>query len=518
MAATPNSTRPKSTRRKVAEFARWVWTQLTSMKTALGLLFLLALAAIPGSIFPQRDISPIRVSDFKKANPIADKFLEPLGFYNVYSSPWFSAIYLLLFISLMGCIIPRMTTYARQLRSEPPRMPSRLDRLPHHLSTDVPDAASATAVLDDAEAWLRKRRYRIRREEAGIRAEKGYLREFGNLLFHISLVILLVGVAWNSLLGYKGTAVVVEGQGFTNNITQYDDFAAGTWVDTDALPAFGVHLDDFRVAFETGPVQTGAARLFEADVQVTDRQGTHPDTIEVNEPLTIDGQLVHILGHGYAPRVTITDANGDVAYSGPTIFLPQDVNYRSNGVIKAPDARPQRIALEGMFLPTAVIGPDGPQSAFPDAFNPEVVLTGYYGPPQEETGRPENIYALNIVGMTQLKTGDEPWKAELRPGESADLPDGVGKVTFEGYQRWVKLQISRSPGLPLSGVAVGLAIVGLCLSLFVRPRRLWIKRVEREDGVRLQIAGLDRIDGRTGLDDELAALSAAIVPDQEAQQ
>ena len=40
---------------------RWMWRQLTSMRTALILLFLLALAAVPGSVFPQRGVSPLRV-------------------------------------------------------------------------------------------------------------------------------------------------------------------------------------------------------------------------------------------------------------------------------------------------------------------------------------------------------------------------------------------------------------------------------------------------------------------------
>ena len=48
---------------------RWLWTQLTSMRTALVLLFALAVAAVPGSLIPQRDVSPIRVSDFIDQHP-----------------------------------------------------------------------------------------------------------------------------------------------------------------------------------------------------------------------------------------------------------------------------------------------------------------------------------------------------------------------------------------------------------------------------------------------------------------
>ena len=84
----------------VVEFVRWAWGQLTSMRTALALLFLLALATIPGSMIPQSTVSPISVLDFQREYPTLNKILEPLGMYHVYTSPAFSAVYLLLFISL----------------------------------------------------------------------------------------------------------------------------------------------------------------------------------------------------------------------------------------------------------------------------------------------------------------------------------------------------------------------------------------------------------------------------------
>ena len=87
------------------QLLRWAWGQLTSMRTALMLLFLLALATVPGSMIPQQSISPISVLDFKRDNPFWDSILEPLGFYDVYTSPAFSAVYLLLFVSLIGCIL-----------------------------------------------------------------------------------------------------------------------------------------------------------------------------------------------------------------------------------------------------------------------------------------------------------------------------------------------------------------------------------------------------------------------------
>src|SRR5215211_3247952 len=109
---------------------RWTWRQLTSMKTALMLRFLLALGAVPGSLIPQTPIDPIKVSDFLAAHPKLGPFYDKLGLFDVYKSAWFSAIYLLLFISLIGCVVPRAIAHYKAMRSQPPRTPARLSRLP----------------------------------------------------------------------------------------------------------------------------------------------------------------------------------------------------------------------------------------------------------------------------------------------------------------------------------------------------------------------------------------------------
>ncbi|WOP17280.1 cytochrome c biogenesis protein ResB [Raineyella sp. LH-20] len=494
------------------ETGRWIWTQLTSMRTALILLFLLALAAIPGAIVPQKPVNPTKVLDFRSANPGLSKVYDALGLFNVYTSPWFSAIYLLLFISLVGCILPRIRVYVRALRAEPPATPSRLDRLPESATSAT--ARGADEALDAAAAVLRHKRFRVTRRDGSVAAERGYLREFGNLLFHLSMLVLLVGIAWSNLYGYKGTSIVVAGQGFSNNVTQYDDFTGGGLFRDRALLPFSLSLDAFTVRFETGPVQTGAARQFTADVTVTERPGATPrkEVLEVNHPLNINGTDVHLIAHGYAPVVTVTDGNGNVAFNGPVVFLPQDGNFTSTGAVKAPDARPEALGFQGFFLPTATVDARGPHSLFPDALVPELFLNAWAGPPKPENGTPQSVYTLDTTGMQQIKDANgTPVAVRLKEGEYVDLPDGRGRLTFIGWQRWAKLQVSASPGLPLTVGSVAAAIIGLMLSLFVRPRRIWARATVGEDGrTRVEVGGLDRADARTGLDGEVATVLAAM--------
>ncbi len=491
---------------------RYLWTQLTSMRTALVLLFALAVAAVPGSLLPQRNVAAIRVNDYLATHPKLGPLLDRLGFFGVYTSAWFSAIYLLLFVSLIGCIVPRIGVYARALRAQPPKTPRHLSRLPAYAVAEMP---SPDGIQPRAAELLRQQRYRVVTRDDGVAAERGYLREAGNLLFHVSLLFLLLGVAVGVLYGFRGSSLVIVGQGFANNLTQYDDFSSGARFTESDLAPFSLTVDRFDVRFETGSVQRGAAREFRAEVEVTDRPGAQPhrEVLEVNHPLQIGGSKVHLIGHGYAPVVTVKDGAGNIAFSGPVPFLPQDGNFTSAGAIKALDARPERLGFQAFFLPTAVVDEQGPRSVFPDAVNPALFTNVWYGPPRTETGRPENVYSLDTTGMTPLR-GDngDLVRLALKVGQGVTLPDGKGSIQLDGWVRWVKLQVSDTPGMTISLAAIAAAVAGLCLSLFVRPRRIWVRVREDADGRSVvEVGGLDRADARAGLSEDVAELAAELV-------
>ena len=241
---------------------RWMWRQLTSMRTALFLLLLLAIGAIPGSTFPQRSIDPARTAQYITDHPGVGPVLDRLGFFEVYSSPWFAAIYILLFISLIGCVLPRTKILWHQVRSAPPKAPRRLNRLAAHDEVEVD--GDPEEVREALRAALRSRRYRVHaHDDQTLSAEKGYLREAGNLLFHIALIGVLIGVAWGHLLGWKGDVILPVGKTFANTLSRYDTFSPGPWVDVNDLEPFTLRLDAMRVEFETdsqGKGQFGAPR------------------------------------------------------------------------------------------------------------------------------------------------------------------------------------------------------------------------------------------------------------------
>jgi cytochrome c biogenesis protein len=429
--------------------------------------------------------------------------------FDVFASPWFASIYLLLFISLTGCVLPRAVDHYKELRSQPPAAPRNLSRLPVHLQWKS-NATAEQVVSDTAAAW-KKRGWRVRQGEDWLSAEKGYTRETGNLLFHLSLLVLLVAVGYGGAVGYRGTVIVREDAGFANNVTQYDTFAPGRMFGADDLPPFSFELTEFEATFQRGGQQNGAPRAFRADVLVKDDPTSQPRpvTIEVNYPLRTSGITVYLVGHGYAPEFTVRDADGKVVWEDAAVFLPQDSAFTSSGVVKVPDTVPQ-IGLQGFFLPTVSEDfTNGPVSKFPAADDPEVYLSAWQGDLGLDSGMPQSVYRIDTENMERI--GIE----ELAPGETWNLPNSAGTVEFTGYRQWASFVITKDPG---KGWALGAAIasiVGLSLSLLIPRRRAWLRVTTSEDeGNLIEVAGLSKTEA-PGLADEISQLAKLVNAPEE---
>jgi cytochrome c biogenesis protein len=497
-------------------WVRWTWRQLTSMRTALFLLLLLAIGAIPGSTFPQRSIDSARTAQWIADHPQAGPVLDRLGFFEVYASPWFAAIYLLLFVSLIGCVLPRTRILWHQVRSAPPRAPRRLDRLAAHREVEVDgEPEEVRAALGAA---LRSRRYRVHaHDDTTLSAEKGYLRETGNLVFHVALIGILVGVGWGHLLGWKGDVIVPEGKTFANTLSRYDTFNPGPWVDVNDLEPFTLRLDRLSAEFETrtkGKGQFGAPRDFEAFTTFT-APGGSPEkrSVRVNGPLETGGGTVFLLGNGYAPTITVRAADGTVLYSDATPFLPQDNNYTSVGAVKVPGAAPKQLGFAGFFLPTGVIDAErGPHSIFPDALEPQLALTAFEGD-LFPNGRPQSVYSLDTAAMKPVPGSDGTGQLRilLRPGQTYQLPGGRGSITFDGVTRFAGLSVRTDPGKGLTLVAALLSLAGLVASLVIRRRRLFVRvgPGARPGRTVVSVGGLAKDDDE-GMPDEVDGVLTAL--------
>ncbi|MFJ4653001.1 cytochrome c biogenesis protein ResB [Nocardia sp. NPDC088792] len=499
--------------RRVIAVLRNTWRGLTSMRTALMLLFLLALAAIPGALLPQRSLNAGKVTDYIAKRPTLGPWMDRLQLFDVFSSFWFTAVYVLLFISLVGCILPRVLDHYKALRTPPVKAPRNLSRLPHHYSGS--DAATPEQVIERARTQMRGWRTIVqpgsREGELTLSAEKGYTREAGNLVFHLALVGLLMAVAAGKLFGYEGNVVVLadDGPGFcTTSPAVFDSFKAGNVNDGTGLTPLCVRVKNFKADY----LSNGQAEMFTSDIQYQSGKdlaaGTWRDTeIQVNHPLRVAGDRVYLQGHGFAPKFTVTFPNGQTRTEAIQWKPDDGTTFLSSGVLRIDppggmypnedERRKHQIAIEGLFAPTAFLHGSLLTSSFPKMTDPMVAVDIYQGDTGLDTGRAQSLFALDQEMIRQGRLTKQQ-RVNLKPGETSTLADGT-KVTFDGAEEFVNLQVSHDPAQQWVLVSALTMMAGLLVSLLVKRRRIWIRVYPdaESDGKRrtvVEMGGLARTD------------------------
>ncbi|WP_233152668.1 cytochrome c biogenesis protein ResB [Mycobacterium sp. NS-7484] len=494
------------------------------MGTALVLLFLLALAAIPGALLPQRSLNESKVDEYLAAHPTIGPWLDRVQAFDVFSSFWFTAIYVLLFISLVGCLTPRMIEHFRSLRAVPVPAPRNLGRLPKHYDDQV--SAEPAELAETVTKRLKGWRTVTRQQDDGITeisAEKGYLREFGNIVFHFSLLGLLAAVAVGKLFGYEGNVIVIAdgGPGFcTASPAAFDSFRAGNTVDGTALNPMCLRVNDFDAHY----LPTGQALSFAADIdyQAGDDLAANtwqPYRLEVNHPLRIGGDRVYLQGHGYAPTFTVTFPDGQQRTQTIQWRPEEQLTLLSSGVMRIdppagtypnPDERRKhQIAIQGLFAPTKELEGTLLSSKFPALDDPAVAVDIYRGDTGLDTGRPQSLFTLDprLIGQNRLT---KVARVNLVEGQDTTLDDGT-KVRFDGAVPFVNLQVSHDPAQVWVLVFAMSMMAGLLVSLVVRRRRIWVRIQPASAGtVNVELGGLARTDN-SGWGDEFEKLTGRLL-------
>lgn len=489
---------------------RHAWLWLTSMRTALALLFLLALAAIPGSLLPQRSLNQSNVNDFIDSNGKVAQIYDKLQLFDVFSSAWFTAIFVLLTISLVGCIIPRSWDHYKAYKTQPGRAPKFLHRMQVHAKgtseRSVDELKQATE--DMLKGW--RVTYTPPEEDragaASFSAERGYARELANLIFHIGLVAILIAVAAGRLVYYEGQVIVVTNSGsqqneelldqsteFCNTSTSnYDSFRAGPLFDGTGLHPFCFVAHDFTADY----LPNGQAEMFTSNVSYATGEDIYSDKstwddfeLKVNHPLRLLSNRVYLQGHGFAPTITVEWPNGEKRTQ--TIqFRPDDlINFLSSGAMRFdppagmyPDLferRQNQIAIEGLFAPTASWSGENGQlltSSFPAMTDPAVAIDVYRGDAGLDSGTAQSLFSLdsNLIESGQLQKIE---RVNLSKGESVTLDDGT-KVTFEGANEFANYQISYDPAQIWVLISSLIMLGGLVGSLLIKRRRIWVRLSE----------------------------------------
>ena len=470
-----------------------VWRTLRSMRTALILLLVVAVASVFGSLVPQVTTAPGAVADLFVERPLLARFYQGLGLFDVFGSWWFTLVYVLLLISLVSCLIPRTRALARGLRQRPQQLRD-LEGMRHFAEAVVP--AAPQDALDRSLRVLRKRRFRVARTEPGLAAEKGGAREWGSLLFHWSLLLILVGAVYGKGFGFTGLATIVEGETWTETHAAYDlPPREGRFFTEDMHAGFRVRLEDFDATYRA----TGLPKDFVSRVNVSGSGGTQE--IRVNHPLSVEGVKLYQQGYGWAPVVDVRQ-EGRLLTSGPVVFVtdtPNDQRQPWRGAIKLPSLEPQ-VGLELRLFPDPLSGLAG--APMLEARDPFVSFDAWRGDLRLTTA--QSVFRLD-------KTGLQPWLSDgLGLGETAELPGGL-EITFREMREYTQLLVSRDPGTGIMLGAAVLILLGLVPALYSSRRRVWVRAVPADGrGTRLQVAGF-ALQRKAAFEDEFREIAGELV-------
>ena len=471
------------------------WRTLRSMRTALILLFLLALASVVGSLVPQIPNSPERVASFQVDHPVLGDFYRRAGFFDVFGSWWFALIATLLFVSLVLCLLPRTRAALRSVRQRPLQA-REIDAFPQYAERAV--AAEPGAAIAASHRVLRRRRFRVARGDGALAAEKGALRELGSLLFHWSFLLLLVGVIYGKGTGFSGRAVVVEGQTWTDGAANYDgDLRTGRFFDGDFTGA-GVRL----LGFEDTYRRSGVPMDFVSHLQLLNPDGTSAGTadVRVNHPAEIDGLRVFQFGFGWAPVVEVREGSR-LLYAGPVPFgqdapppgVPQ-LALPWNGVVKAPSLDPGlgvRFTLwpdAGAYVRSRATGQPVLMTT---ADHPILFFDTWRGPLLDPSPRSLDTTVMRQTGSglvgegrtCDLETGD-CWRTGTREPARGELT-----VSFPSLRQYSVLQVTKDAGVPVVLSAAILILLGLLPALYTSRRKVWVRAEADGRGAVLKVGG-----------------------------
>ncbi len=477
------------------------WRTLRSMRTALILLLVVALASVAGSFIPQAPNSPQRVARFFTDHPLLARVYDALGLFDVFGSWWFTLSYVLVLVSLASCLIPRTRGLLRGLRQriQPARDLEGLRHFAWGTVAEPPDEA-----LGRARRVLRRRRYRVSRGdggEGGLAAEKGLARDVGSLLFHWAFFLLLVGVIYGKGFGFTGQATVMEGETWTEAHASYDFPPREGRFFGEGHAGFQVRVLDFRVSYH----ESGLPEEFVSEVEVLEEgEVVRREAIRVNHPLQHAGVKIFQAGYGWAPVIEVRK-DGKPLAGGPVVFItddPTDLRLPWRGVLKLPGLRPQ-VGIEFRLIPDPAAFVLGRPMLV--SRSPFLSYAAYRG--DLRLTRAQSVFRLDKSGLEEWRSGG------VGVGERVELPGGL-EIFFPELREYTQFQVARDPGTGILLATAGLILAGILPALFSSRRRLWVRAVAEGEATRLEVGGF-ALQRKAAFEEEFQRLVGELVRRRE---
>jgi cytochrome c biogenesis protein len=321
-------------------FGKSLFELLSSMRFAISLLSILAVASIIGTVLKQAEPYSNYLIQF---GPFWFQMFEKLGLYDVYHAGWFLLILTFLVASTSVCIWRNAPNFAREMKSYREHVSEQslnAFRHKHEAATTLaPEVLAASA-----QHYLEGRGYKVKnlpREDGVLLAAKaGNWNRLGYFLAHSAIVLICIGGLMDGNLVFKAQQLLGTKKIETRDIPQSQvpaisrlspsnpsfrgsvQIPEGSSADVAFLNVadgylvqdlpFTIALKQFRIEHYT----TGQPKNFESDIELFDRSGKKimATTIAVNHPLIYDGVAIY--------QASFADGGTRLTLQGWNLFAP----------------------------------------------------------------------------------------------------------------------------------------------------------------------------------------------------
>lgn len=495
---TETAADPRLSVRPRATSIRALTRLLRSRGLALVLLALITVAAISGTLVPQKALSSS--SDFQTwqtAYPRWAGLADALSLTRVYQSWWFLLLLSLLFLSLLVCTASsarRTWIVDRSLHRASRGVPSSVQATGRRIailmgagtpSDPVFGAGPLSAVedaLDRAASVLVQTGYGVRpiANTSALFAEKCRYGVWGTAIFHLSLMVILLGGLYSGATKMAGYFELAEGQSFSEQHRDYEEIDEGPLFREQHVN-FGLRLDRLQTAYS----DDGSLREIASAVTLRSPAGeVRTDRLSVDRPLSYMGTTIYqAKRHGFAALLSLKDARGNTTASGYVNFpTPAELTHPASNRFPLPGTALQ---AEADFFPTGEGETLGAES---------------WSRTRPEKAR---LYLFLRDEQKQLV-----FQGPLALGDSISVNGYV--LSFSQVSRWAGFPVTRDPGLPVIFTGFGLCILGAAMIYLWVPRRIWIWTEPTAEEDRMLCIGGRTDRYRSSLDEEVAGLAARL--------
>lgn len=427
------------------DIGKQITTFFKSRKLSILLVVLIILLSILGTHIPQKSqLKPGIFDAWEKAHPAEATIYDYLGFTNLFSSFIFISIAALLFINTLFCT-KGMVSIAMRRSGATPQFQKKAFIVNLEKNTVIKTEKNKMDVVSSVKSVILSHGYRISNRENLIFAQKNRIGVFGTMLFHISILLLMLAVVYGSTGRMEGDMRLVEGQTLSEDHGNYMFINEGPFF-YENHQKFDISLEKFFADFtdETGTPRGPAGKL----AVIENGQMMKTDIVYSNRQMSYQGYTFLGNVYGLAPLLILRNPDGSV-YSGSYITaIDQDDSKR--------------------YVSYFDLGNTGLEAG----------LMVYMTAPLTAKIAESEVLQEPILFLKIFDKGTEIYNGTMHLNDTVQIADKT--LGFYDIKYWSNFYVVKDSSIPMILTGFGLMILSLSISFFIVPKRIWVEVVDNE--------------------------------------